>query len=248
MRLLLIVALTGACAQAHQEGLTNGRPDGGGIHVTDSSNGGGDDGNNTQMDAPNQQMDAPMQGGTQTLTETTGNTDTQVGIACASSAGYTLRNSYYRVFTLSDYGVTGAFHVTGVDFIVSAAASSPSLTVGIGTYTGTAGGQTITKANISITQSVPYSPGNTTTAVPVHVPIAADITGNLVVEIDQSTAGSTGTPYQFYIGANESGESKPGYISSADCSLAVPTSMDYEAQQQMTPTHSNMVLTVTGST
>lgn len=246
--MLFLLIATGACAQAHQEGFTNGRPDSG-VHVIDSSGGGGGDGNNMQLDAPNQQIDAPMQGGAQTLTQTTANNDTQVGIACApTTGGYTLRNSYYRVFTLSDYGVTGTFHVTGIDFIVSTAAQSPSLTVGVGTYNGTTGGQTITKANISIVTSMPYTPGNTTTAVPVHVPITADITGNLVVEIDQSTAGSTGTPYQFYIGANEAGESKPGYISSADCSLATPTSMEYEAQQQTTPTHSNMVLTVTGST
>jgi hypothetical protein len=184
------------------------------------------------------------------LTQTTANTDTQVGLACGNTtAGYTSRNSYYRVFTLSDYGVTGVFHVTGVDFVVSAAANSPALTVGIGTYNGTTGGQTITKANITITQSVPYTPGNTTSAVPVHVPITADISGNLVVEIDQTVAGTVGTPYQFYIGANEAGETKPGYISTPDCTgLGTPISMDYEAQHLATPTHSNMVLTVTGST
>jgi len=237
-----------ACAQAHREGLTNGRPDGS-ITLTDSPNGGNQDsgGGSGMVDAA-PHIDSPTGGGTQTLTQTTANTDTQVGLACANSGGYTLRNSYYRVFTLSDYGVTGTFHVTGIDFIVSAAAQSPQLTIGIGTYTGTAGGQTITKANIALTQTTTYTPPSTTTAVPVHVPIAADISGQLVVEIDQSTAGTSGTPYQFYIGANESGESKPGYISSADCMLGTPTSMDYEAGLQTTPTHSNMVLTVTGST
>lgn len=236
-----------ACAQAHREGLTNGRPDSG-VHLTDSDNGGGQDSGGSGMVDAAPHIDSPMGGGTQTLTQTTANTDTQVGIACASSGGYTLRNSYYRVFTLSDYGVTGTFHVTGIDFIVSTAAQSPQLTIGVGTYSGTTGGQTITKANISLTQTTTYTPPSTTSAVPVHVPIAADITGNLVVEIDQATAGSSGTPYQFYIGANESGESKPGYISSADCTLPTPTSMDYEAGLQTTPTHSNMVLTVTGST
>lgn len=247
MLFALAAASLTACAQAHREGLTNGRPDGS-ITLSDSPNGGRDSsGGSGNVDAF-VQLDAPMGGGTQTLTQTTANTDTQVGIACANSGGYTLRNSYYRVYTLSDYGITGTFHVTGIDFIVSAAAQSPSLTIGIGTYNGTTGGQTITKANISLTQTTSFTPTTTTTAVPVHVPIAADISGNLVVEIDQATAGTSGTPYQFYIGANESGESKPGYISSADCTLPTPTSMDYEAGLQTTPTHSNLVLTVTGST
>ncbi len=246
MLFALAVGSLTACAQAHRDGLTNGRPDSG-VHLADSPTGGNQDTGGGNIDAP-PHIDSPTGGTTQTLSQTTANTDTQVGLACASSGGYTLRNSYYRVFTLSDSGITGTFHVTGVDFIVSSAAQSPSLTIGVGTYNGTAGGQTITKANIAITQTVSYTPGTTTTAVPVHVPIAADVSGNLVVEIDQATAGSSGTPYQFYIGANEAGESKPGYISSPDCSLSTPTSMDYEAQQQTTPTHANMVLTVTGST
>lgn len=236
-----------ACAQAHREGLTNGRPDSG-IHEIDSPTGGGQDTGGGTIDAP-PHIDSPTGGGTQTLSQTTASDDTQVGIACSASDPitnatlYTRRNSYYRVFTLSDYGVTGTFHVSGIDFIVSYASKSPVLTVGVGTYSGTAGGATLTKSNITITQSTTYTPSDTTTAVPVHIPIAADITGNLVVEIDQTTSGSSGTPYFFFIGANTSGEAKPGYISSADCSISDPTSMTQEAGSP-----ADMVLTVTGST
>ena len=74
---------------------------------TDSSGGGNQDtgGGSGMVDAA-PHIDSPTSGGTQTLTQTTANTDTQVGIACANSGGYTLRNSYYRVYTLSDYGIT----------------------------------------------------------------------------------------------------------------------------------------------
>jgi hypothetical protein len=243
--LVLGLGLVG-CAQAHNETI-GGRPDSG-IAIHDSDSTGGTDGA-VLVDAPMQHIDAAM-GGTQTLSQTTAATDTQVGLACGAAnttTSWTSRNSYYRVFQLSSYGITGTFHVTGVDFLVSAAANSPQLTVNLGTYSGTPGGQTLTAANITLGPSVMFTPANTTTAVPAHVDITGDVTGNLVVEIDQKTAGTATTPYQFYIGANESGESAPGYISSADCSLPTPTSMDYEAQMQTTPTHSNMVLTVTGT-
>lgn len=240
--LVLAIGLTG-CATAHKESI-GGRPDSG-ITLGDAPN-------NTQIDAPNNTMiDAPMGGGVQTLSQTTANNDTQVGLACGASnttTSWTSRNSYYRVFPLSNYGINGTFHVTGIDFIVSAAAKSPVLSIGIGTYNGTTGGNTLNSAGITLSQMTTFTPADTTTSVPQHVDIAGDIMGNLVVEIDQGTAGTATTPYEFYIGANEAGESAPGYISSPDCSLTTPTSMDAEAQAQTTPTHANMVLTVTGST
>jgi hypothetical protein len=245
-RLLLVLVVGGtACAQAHNETL-GGRPDSG-ITVHDSNGGGGGDSNGT-VDAPMQQIDAPQGGSTQTLSQTTAATDTLVGLACGNyTAGYTSRNSYYRVFPLANYGISGTWHVTGVDFIVSAAAGSPSLTVSIGTYNGTTGGQTINAAGVTLVQSTTYTPPSTQTATPAHVAITGDVTGNLVVEIDQKTAGSASNVLQFYPGANEAGESAPSYIMTPDCSINVPTSMDYEAQQQATPRHSNLVLTVTGS-
>ena len=204
---------------------------------------------NNLIDAP-MLPDAPVGGSTQTLSQTMANNDTQVGIACGPTAGgYTNRNSYYRVFALSDYGINGTFHVTGIDFIVSAASSSPQLTIGIGTYTGTTGGNTLNAAGINLTQTTTFAPADTTTAVPQHIDIAADITGNLVVEIDQKTAGSTATPYMFYIGANSAGEMVPGYISTPDCTDAggnaytTPTSMS-----SLAGSAADMVLTVTGST
>jgi hypothetical protein len=242
--LVLAIGLTG-CATAHKDAL-GGRPDSGIVTIGDSNNNNGDSG--VLIDAA-PHIDSMMGGGTQTLSQTTANNDTAVGIACAPTAGgWTDRNSYYRVFQLSNYGINGTFHVTGIDFIVSAAAKSPTLNIGIGTYNGTTGGQTLNSAGITLTQTTTFTPSDTQTAVPQHIDIAADITGNLIVEIDQGTAGTSTNPLLFYVGANEAGESVPGYISSADCSLPTPTSMDTEAQGQMTPTHADMVLTVTGST
>lgn len=242
----LLLVLVG-CAQAHNETI-GGRPDSG-ISVHDSNGVGGDD-SNMSIDAPGQSIDAPSGGGQATLSQTTANNDTQVGLACGNGT-YTSRNSYYRVFPLANFGINGTFHVNSVDFLVSGGANNAQLTISIGTFNGTAGGQTLNAAGITllpgaVTYTVP-TVSTTDPAKPAHIAIAGDVSGQLVVEIDQTTAGSTGTPYQFYPGANEAGESAPSYIMSADCMLTTPTSMDYEAQHQTTPTHSNLVLTATGT-
>ncbi len=228
-----------ACAQAHRDALTNGRPDSG-VHLTDSPTGGNQDTGGGNIDAP-PHIDTPTGGGTQTLSQTTSNTDTQIGIACGNStAGTTAKNSYYRVFTLSDYGISGTFHVQAVDFGVSAATGSPPLKVSVGTYNGTTGGNTL-PGTITLVQSTTINPGASDTTE--HVPLTADITGNLVVEIDQTTAGTTTNGYQFYIAANAAGQTKPGYILATDCMVSVPTSMTQSAG-----TETDMVVTVTGST
>lgn len=242
--LVLAIGLTG-CATAHRDAL-GGRPDSGITIGGDSNNNNGNDSGGLVDAAPH--IDGSMGGTTQTLSQTTANNDTQVGIACAPTAGgWTDKNSYYRVFQLSNYGINGTFHVTGIDFIVSAATASPPLSIGVGTYNGTTGGQTINTAGITLTQTTTFAPADTTTSVPQHIDIAADITGNLVVEIDQTVGGSSGTPYLFYMGANTAGESVPGYIMAADCSLNTPTSMDSESTAGGGG-HAYMVLTVTGST
>jgi hypothetical protein len=249
MLFVLVAGLVG-CAQAHNETI-GGRPDSG-VTVHDSDTGsGGDDA--PMIDAPMGHPDGSASGGMQTLSQTTANNDTQVGLACGNaSTGYTSRNSYYRVFPLANYGITGTFHVNAVDFVVSGGASNAQLTISIGTFNGTAGGQTLNPAGITllpgaVTYTVPTVSINDP-AVPAHIAISGDVSGQLVVEIDQKVAGASGTPYQFYPGANEAGESAPGYIMSADCSVTTPTSMDALALQNTTnPTHSNLVLTATGT-
>jgi hypothetical protein len=244
MFVVLAVGGLAGCAQAHQQGLTNGRPDSG-VHVIDSPGGGGGDTGGGQIDAPNQQqIDAPTQGGTQTLSETTSNADTMVGITCAPTNGdpYTLKTSFYRVFTLSDFGITGTFHVQAVDFGVSTPAGNPPLKVSVGTYNGTTGGTTLTASGIMLTASANINPANTDTTE--HVPVVADVTGNLIVEIDQTADGNNTNGYTFYPAANTSGESKPGYIMSAECNVTVPTTVK-SANGNM---ESDIVITVTGST
>lgn len=216
--LVVALALVG-CAVAEKSGF-NGRPDSG-IHLLDT--GGGDRGPT---------IDSPPAPGEQKLVETTSMTDEELGIACGPNDGvstYTLRNSYYRVFALTDYGISGDFHVTDINFVVSTSAGNIPLKVSVGTYSGTLGGNTLVKANIASLNSmmINVTDGDTSEDVPLTADIPAG--GNVAVEIDQATAGNDTNNYEFYIGANGEGETSPGYVSSADCSIAQPTSMTQEA-------------------
>ncbi len=234
--LVVTLALAG-CAVAEKSGL-GGRPDGG-IHLVDTGGGGGGGDGNTSIDAPA----AP---GEKTLDQAMSDTDEQVGIACGPTNGdqYTLRNSYYRVFSLPSYNISGAFHVTKVDFVVSAVTAGTPLSVKVGTYSGATDGDTLATGSISVIDTTPITPGDGDTSE--EAAFATDIPAgsNLIVEIDQTTKGSNSNGYLFYIGASTEGETDPGYISSPDCSGAgTPTSMTEEAGGE-----ADEIITVTGTT
>lgn len=238
--MLFALAVSG-CATAHKDSFTNGRPDGG-VHISDSGNGGNQDtGGGSGMADAAPHLDSPTGPVTQTLSQSTSNTDDGSGIACGVAAsGYTVKNSFYRVFTLSDYGVTGVFHVSGVDFVASGVTNSPPIRVSVGTYNGTVSSASL-GGTITLAQSANINPSTGTNSI--HVPLTADISGNLVIEIDQTTDGNTTNGYQFYPGANTAGETKPGYIMSTGCNVNTPTNITTAAGSTV-----NLIMSVTGST
>lgn len=222
------------CAEAgRKEGKLGERPDGG--TRPDAAQ---------VFDAPSTQRDAPMSGGgTMTLVQTTSQADSGAAIACGDGATYTARNSYYRVFALSDYSITTAFSVSKVDFGVSLVQGAPNLKVSVGTYSGTPGG-TLTTNSISLAPGgKTLTPGAADTTESVSLSATIPAGSNVIVEIDQTNNGSTDGS-MFYIAANASGETKPGYISSPDCGAGstTPTSMTTVAGAE-----ADMVVTVTGT-
>src|SRR5262249_19077469 len=144
------------------------------------------------------------------------------------------QNSYYRVFTPSDAGLTTTLHITQIAFgIESAIAGTGTMqpaSVNLGTYTGTLAGTTLDLSKVqSITSAdIQISNGE---GITMKVPIMADLapTANLIVELaipDGRTAGNS-----FFIGTNTAGERKPGYTSAMDCNLSIPTTMQSIAAQ-----------------
>lgn len=169
--------------------------------------------------------------------------------ACTTVPGLTRENSYYRVFTLADHGISTTFHVTQVDFGIQAALAGAGQKqagqVRIGTY-----GVTSVEATLDVTQiraltsadiQIPDGSGTRVT-----VPIAGDIAPSerLIVELlipDGTAAGN-----QFFIGTNALGEKLPGYLRSPDCGYARPTTM-FSVASDRGAGEIDLVLTVTGT-
>lgn len=183
-----------------------------------------------------------------TMTQTTAsNIVVPNSLSCNDGSPFfdTAENSYYRAFKLSDYGVSGTFHVQHVDFAVETAAkggASQSVTVKLYTYTGATGGTTLDTAAMTLVGSKVVTVPDTTTGEMLSATIAANVpsTATIVAEVfvpDGTTAGN-----EFFIGSNTGGESAPGYIRAPDCSTPTPTSFASVGSGTV-----DILITVTGS-
>lgn len=241
-RYLLAFLLIAGCASATERQSLGEHADGG---ITLDTSIGGSDSGHAFNDAPKLSPDAPDSGsgsGSATLSQTTSSTDGDNSIACQNGAQTeTLQNSYYRVFTLSSYGITSAFQVSNVTLTIESSSSAPTATLIVGTYSGTPGGTTLTAADITAVQTnnavtIPNNANPSTMNVPITATIPAN--ANLVVELQLPAGGYV------FMGANADGETEPGYVSSASCSTpgATPTSMT-----SLAGTETDLIMTVTGT-
>ena len=207
MRRLLLVGLLGACASAGRDNPA----------ATDSSPGSEPTtGGEMQMMTDGPMPDMLVM---RTLSQTTSNTNAASN-SLACSAG---TNSWYRVFPLSDFSITGPFTVQSVTFGVQEAAGAPPINVKIGTYAGTPG-TTLDLAMITAVNQVTINAANQTNpGANVTTPITGMIPagGKLLVEINRPNAASPPTQY-FYLGASNQGETKSGYWRGPSCNPPAP--------------------------
>ena len=170
---------------------------------------------------------------TKTLTQNNSTAIVATAIGCRQTnpaTDYTRENSYYRVFPLADHQITTSFHVTQVTFHVERASSpagSQPATVKLGTYAGTIGAATLDVAQVTSlgTAQISIPNGATSVVTPVGMFTPSSITvpanSNLIVEVlipDGETAQNI-----FFIGSNNGGETRPGYIRAPICNFPTPS-------------------------
>ena len=143
-------------------------------------------------------------------------------VSC-NAAGIHTDNSYFRAFTLADFGITEDFNVTMVE-------------IGVEQATGGSGTQPITVNLWTSSQPFPNGfpgsvtqigtadinvPDQTLTLFQIPVTGTAPAGSELVVEIftPDGTAGNN----SFFIGSNNLGETGPSYLLAADCGVTTPT-------------------------
>jgi hypothetical protein len=222
---LVIIALgLVGCAKANPPGSNNnnGQPDAG-ITIVDAPD------PQPVIDAPDQPppIDASSSATTKTLSETPNPFVSGNASACMP-AGVNSDSSYYRVFPLSEFGVTGAFHVTSVTFWIDGArggsSTSQPATVNIGTYGGSVGtpaspgSLTLSKVSALSSVAIDIPDGDSTQQT---TPITGDVPagGVLVVEVAIPDASLTGD--QFFMGSTTS-DTRDGYRRAPGCNGANP--------------------------
>jgi hypothetical protein len=233
----VLVALLG-CASAGKD-TVGGRPDGGNH---------GDGNQQIFLDAPPPMIDAPPGMVTSTLQQTTTTTlSAGNSVGCFAAGVGSAANNWYRVFRLSDYGITTPFHVASVDFMVDYADSpngTQPATVKLGSYGGTVDAATLGTITPITAATVSIPNGDATAAIPppVTAPMTATIPAatNLVVELDVPDGQAAGN--FFFIGVTASAENHPSYVHWPACGTAVPSSFSSVGFPG-----NNIVITVTGT-
>ncbi len=242
---IALLALT-ACASADSGGHV------GGVDANHNGSGSGSDAT-VDIDAPIVlPIDAPPQPVQVVLTQSTSMTiDAASSFGCnQTNPQYTKANSYYRVFKLSDSGITTPFTLQKVSFAVQQAlagnsAADQPLQLKIGTYVGTEGGTTLpgTTTPINASSNLRVPNGNLTM---VDVPFTDTIPAGASLIVELAIPDGIAAKNLFFVGTNGGGETKPGYIKAADCSVSTPTSMASIATANSLPP-SDLIITVTGT-
>jgi len=142
-------------------------------------------------------------------------------VACGSQVdGYTSDNSYYRIFTLADYGITYDYKITNVAFGVQTANVAFPVEVNLYTWVGTFPTGTPTflaTADVNVTPASVGTMVNTGTNLVPVVPSGS----KLLVEIFHDGEGTT-PPQNFYLGTHPGAQTGPSYLASEACGITTP--------------------------
>jgi len=253
--LLYLVLLSAGCATAGREEVVGGRPDGG-----PGGGGSGKDASTTPLpdaaplpDAPPGQQQVTL-GQTNNMTLAPG-----LAVACGSSiAGIpigTSDNSWYRVFKLTDYGITSAFTVQRITFYSDYAYGGSGVTqpasLKIGTYSGALDGDTITTASITNLMTLPVTIPDADSTDGVDPPVITDLTlaipamSNLIVEVALPDGVNDGNFY--YIGVSAGGETHKGYLRATPSGCGFTTPKSLTSATGLNKPDNSVLLTVTGT-
>ncbi len=188
------------------------------------------------------QMVLPLAPNSMTITESTDPVNIVTGNSVSCNAGgLHADNSYFRAFTLSDFGITDDFTVSqveiGVEQAIGATGTQP---VTCNLYTSSQVFPAGYPGSLTLIGTVDASvPDQSLTLYTFDVSGVAPAGSQLVVEIftpDGQTAGNS-----FYIGSNTAGESAPSYLLAGDCGITTPTATSAIGFPDM-----NIVMSVTG--
>jgi hypothetical protein len=216
---------------------TGGQPLENGADASTGSSGDDDDGiGEIDVDAA-PQVDAERRA-TRVLTQNASELiEPDLSIACYDDDDNQAENSYYRVFDLAAEGISSSFHVVEVEVGVETADGGDDgvqpVEVRLHTVTGDfANGQMNTLA--TVTQQVTNQIGSR-----LVYEFDADVPAGSKLAVEVHTPGSGDD--EFFIGANNEGQTAPSYLQAAECGDEGPVDLASIGFPEM-----HILLTVTG--
>lgn len=157
-----------------------------------------------------------------TITHSNDPVNLVVGSVSCNAGGLHADNSYFRAFTLSNFGINNLFNVSSVQIgIEQASSTNATQPVTCNLYAGAPGFPTGYPGSFTLigTTTADIAPQNLTLYT-FNVTGSVPVGQQLVVEIftpDGQTVGNG-----FFIGSNAAGQTAPSYIQAADCGLTTP--------------------------
>ncbi|PIV51030.1 MAG: hypothetical protein COS19_02755 [Flavobacteriaceae bacterium CG02_land_8_20_14_3_00_34_13] len=144
------------------------------------------------------------------------------GVACWSSGtGEYRNNSFWRSYSLADFGITGDFDITEVQWGQGTADANNVLNLNI---------YVVDDADLFLATTFTLIATTTHNSLPaddlslVTAPLSATIPAGSIIAFEvNSPDGGTATDVRYFPGINAAGENGTSYLQSADCGINLPT-------------------------
>ncbi|NJD56879.1 MAG: fibronectin type III domain-containing protein, partial [Nitrospirae bacterium] len=184
-----------------------------------------DSGTSTPQGLPFQLLgNAPGTCGSITMTHSVSQSIVSGNSIACNSGGIHTDNSYWRTFTLSDFGVLGDMSVCSVEIgVEQATAPSGSQPLTIRLYTSSQPFPAGYPGSLTLIGSVDTTVANGTALTVIDVPVTAAVPAGSELVVEVFTPNGQAAGNSFFIGSNSSGQSSPSYISAGDCGVTAPT-------------------------
>lgn len=173
---------------------------------------------------PNNQAPAIATGGSITITHSASQSIvTPNSVHCGTTGTqWHSPNGYYRVFDLAnDFGITGQFDVTAVQYGIELAASQNSSSQPIDVNLYTLSGP-LNTANLTLIGSTTDQVANQSATIFTSLVTGSVPPGSVLVVEVFSPDGRDPVFNAFYIGSNNLGETDPSYLRAPDCGISQP--------------------------
>jgi hypothetical protein len=153
-------------------------------------------------------------------------------------------NAYLREFTLTNFGISGPFVVSSVEFGVefAQAGSGGSQPVEVWLYRKINPAGSLTYGNLATIASASVNIPNQSLSR-YTVPIAGTAPAGSVLVVEVFTPDGQAAGHSFFIGSNSAGQTGPSYIYAPDCGVPQPTNIATIGWPNM-----HIVMNVTGAT